>query len=102
VAALKQRNALVHPLPHAAGLLSVLRKSVQVFTMATESKERESNLAVNPFCQIEHVFSESGQGRRAQTVPSLNALNAEPQFVLTVRMWCWLGGRSKTFDPNSE
>ena len=37
VAALKQRNALVHPLPHAAGLLSVLRRSMKYFTMATET-----------------------------------------------------------------
>jgi hypothetical protein len=33
VAALKQRKALVHPLPHAAGLLSVLRRSMQDFTI---------------------------------------------------------------------
>jgi hypothetical protein len=29
VAALKQRIALVHPLPHAAGLLSILRSFIE-------------------------------------------------------------------------
>ena len=35
VAALKQRNALVHPLPQAAGLLSVFRRSMEYFTIGT-------------------------------------------------------------------
>jgi hypothetical protein len=31
VAALKQRIALVHPLPHAAGLLSIFRNFIEIF-----------------------------------------------------------------------
>jgi hypothetical protein len=49
LAALKQRNELVHPLPHAAGLLTIFSTSVNVIGYAPQihriAQPRESPIA---------------------------------------------------------
>ncbi len=58
------------------------------FTMATESKERESNLAVSPFCQIEHVFSDSDSGTRCSNRAVTECAECGAAMCADCRLWC--------------